>query len=370
MKEKVKLTSGLPFMLPIIKIVGDWCNLKCDYCFYYNENQQKRTIMPYSLLEKFIKEYLSLFDGNLKFTWHGGEPLLAGVDFFERIVRYQEDNINENQKILNTVQTNGTLIDEKWAEFFRKNDFRIGVSLDGIEECHNIFRKDSQGKGTFRKVIRGIKLLQEYEVPVGILHVVTRTSLSFAKENLDFFFNELGVKKISSLIYSHSGNPLLEKEELKDDNLEYFYQELIDYWLEENNPDFRSREIDNFVAGAIERQANLCSFGGTCTGFFCLERNGEIYPCDRFSWNKDFCWGDLSQKSLLEILNSSKRMEYVRRINSLPIECIGCKWTNACHNGCPILRNGKGKYQFCEVRKKIFDYLSEIINKEKIQRTI
>jgi uncharacterized protein len=319
--------------------------------------------MSYSLLEKFIKEYLDLFKGSLKFTWHGGEPLLAGVNFFEKIIQYQKDNIRENQEILNTVQTNGTLINKEWAEFFRENNFRVGVSLDGIEKCHDSFRKDNHGRGTFQRVVEGIEILQECKVPVGILHVVTKTSLPYTRKNFDLFVKRLGVGKISSLVYSHSGNPLLEKEELTGKDLDYFYKELINYWLEENNPDFKSREIDSFVAGVIGKQSTLCSFEGTCTGFFCLEYNGEVYPCDRFSWNNDFCWGNLSQESLLNILNSDKRMNYVREVNFLPDQCKNCKWYNTCHNGCPIVRDSKGKYQFCETRKRIFNYLSEVIKK-------
>lgn len=361
MKKEIILTSTLPLMMPIIKIVGDWCNLGCDYCFYYTRDQTKKTVMNYDVLEKFIKEYLDFFEGYIRFTWHGGEPLLAGIPFFEKIIEFQHRYCKSGQKILNTLQTNGTLINKNWAEFFRKYNFRIGISIDGTKEKHNRFRKDKNGKDTFGRVVKGLKILQENKVPVGILHVLTRSSLSTAKENLDFFVNTLGIKRISGLIYYPSGNNLLQKEKITNQELIRFYRILVDFWLSQGDSKLQIREIENFVAGIMGKQASLCFFGGTCTAFFCLEHDGKIYPCDKLSGKSEFCWGDLSKQSLIEILNSKKRLKYAEKVNSLSVDCFRCKWQKACHNGCPVSQNSNGKYYFCKARKDTFSYLSAII---------
>lgn len=368
MEKEVILTSALPAMTPIIKIIGDWCNLKCDYCFYYTRNQAKKTVMNEMILEKFIKEYLATFNGHLKFTWHGGEPLLAGIPFFEKIIEFQEKYRKEGQSILNTIQTNGVLVDERWAEFLKKHHFRVGISIDGIKECHDRFRKDKLRRSVFNRVINGLETLQKNNVPVGVLHVLTHSNLSKAMENLNFFVNILKVKSVGSLIYYPTDNSLMKNERLTNEELTRFYKSLIDFWLRQNDPDLRIRAIENFVAGALARQASLCLFGGTCSGFFCLEYDGKIYPCDKFSGNPEFCWGNLSKQSLVEILNSKKRLKYAGGVNKLPHDCLKCKWQKACYNGCLAFRSSKGKYYYCKTRKYIFNYLSKIIKDFHIKK--
>lgn len=366
-KNKVILTSGLSIMLPVVKIVGNWCNLKCDYCFYYTKNQNNKTVMTEDILEKFIAEYLDLFEGDLKFTWHGGEPLLAGIEFFNKIIEFQRKYSNDKHRILNTLQTNGTLVNEEWARFFKKHDFRIGISLDGTEVYHNKFRKNNKNSGSFKQAIRGVEILKKHNVPLGILHVLTHSSVPYTSKNLDLFFKKLKIKTIGSIIYSIAGNALMKGEKIENKELMSFYQTLIDFWLNEDSPNLKSREIENFISGVIGKQATLCEFGGTCTGFFCLDYDGKIYPCDKLSGRPEFYWGNLSRQSLLNILNSRARLEYAKKANTLPVDCLRCKWKHGCHNGCPACLNDQGKYYFCEARKETFEYVAEIIKNFKVQ---
>ncbi len=297
MKQKIILTSGLPSMMPIIKIVGDWCNLRCDYCLYYTNNQEKKTVMDKELLEKFIKEYLDNFEGHLKFTWHGGEPLLAGIPFFKRIIALQKKYRKKNQFILNTIQTNGTLITQQWADFFKTHKFRIGISLDGIKQAHNKFRKDKHGKGTFNKTLQGLKILQKNKVPAGILHVLTRSNLNTVKQNLDFFVNELGIKNIATSVYLPSNNPGMKNEEITNEELTQFYKTLIKFWIDQDNKLLQIRDIDNFIAGIIGKQASLCSFGGTCSSFFLWNTMVKYILVINFRENRIF-YGEIFPGSL------------------------------------------------------------------------
>ncbi len=286
---------------------------------------------------------------------------MAGIPFFEKIIEFQEKYRKKGHLILNSIQTNGVLINEKWADFLKKHNFRVGISIDGTKRCHDKFRKDKLGRSAFDQAISGLKILQNNKVPVGILHVLTRSNLSRAVENLDFFVNVLKVKNIGSLIYFSIENPLMRNEEITNEELTRFYKTLIDFWLRQNDSDLRIRAVENFIAGVLGKQSSLCLFGGTCSGFFCLEYNGKVYPCDKFSGNSEFCWGNLFQQSLVEILNSKKRLKYARRVNKLSPDCLKCKWQNACHNGCPTFRDSSGKYRYCRTRKYIFNYLSKII---------
>ncbi len=361
MKNKVILTSPLPVMSPIIKITGNFCNLKCDYCFYNSKNQNNRTVMDVGLLEKFLKEYFELFRGNLRLTWHGGEPLLAGLNFFEKIVEFQRRCSHRQDAILNTLQTNGTLINEEWATFFKKNNFYVGVSLDGIEKCHDFFRKDKCGNGSFQRVTRGIRILREHGVPVSVLATITKCNARYVEENLRFFAETLGIKNIGNSVFCPDGNERMAQFGIQPQELTDYLKKAIDFWWEKNDPNFRIREIENYLAGIIGKEASLCLFNGWCSSFFCVEFNGEVYPCDRLSGNKEFLFGDLRIQHLGDILNSRQRFNHAEKAKFLHADCMACKWKNCCNNGCMALRDGSGKFRFCETRKAIFDYLSRKI---------
>ncbi len=366
MRKKVILTSPLPIMLPIIKIVGNFCNLKCDYCFYHARNQEDKTIMSTDLLEKFIKEYLELFKGNLRFTWHGGEPLLAGLDFFEKIVEFQRRYSTKRHMILNTVQTNGTLIDNQWAHFFKNHDFRIGVSLDGVQKCHDRFRKNRAGHGSFERVLKGIKTLQKYKVPVSILSTLTRPGLKYAEDNFSFFTENLGIKTLGNCVYCSRCKIRGQNLNIRPEDLTVYLKKIIDLWLEKNDASIRVREIENHLAGLFGKEAALCLFNGWCTAFFCLESDGKIYPCDRMSGNEKLLFGNLSKNSLISILNSPIRLRYAQKANFLHNDCLSCNWKNSCNNGCIDYRDQNGKFYFCKSRQEIFRYLKSKLEDEGV----
>ncbi len=369
MNNKVILTTPLRLMTPIIKVVGDFCNLRCRYCFHSNSDQSTPHVMNDELLEKFIKEYMELFTGRLVFIWHGGEPLLAGLNFFKKVLGLQNRYLKNGQKIDNRIQTNATLINDKWAVLFKENDFKVGISLDGNKDSHNYFRKDSKGRGSFELTMRGIEILKQYDIDIqhAFLQVLTKDNLKRVKENFDFFVNTLMVKSwgICHYLDLEKTNRNMVNQNITNKQFFKFLKDLIDLWLTQDKSDLAIREIENFLFGIKGKMAKNCSFNGTCTSFFCLEWDGRIYPCDRSSGQDNLFFGDFSKQSLLEILNDTPRLKYAEMVNSLPSDCVACEWQNACHNGCPSHRIGGigGKYYYCETRKKIFVYL-----KTKIKR--
>lgn len=370
MVNSVILTSPLRIMMPIIKVVGNFCNCRCRYCFYHSKDQSTSCAMSTELLEKFIKQYMELFSGHLIFIWHGGEPLLAGLSFFKKIVTIQLKNLKDGQSIQNRIQTNGTLINDKWAKFFKLNNFRVGVSLDGNKESHNRFRVDTTGRGTFNRVIRGIRILRQHGIKPGIMQTLTSDNVRYVEDNFDFFSNTLNVKGWSTNVYLdlEEMNKNMLNQSVTPDELTRFLMTYIDLWLSRDDPNLKIREIENFISGIFGKAAPNCTFNGCCTNYFCLDYDGKTYPCDRFSNRSRFILGDLSRQSLLEILNSSTRLRYAEDVNSLHPDCVVCEWREACHNGCTSHRTGgvKGKYYYCETRKDVFDYLRKKINRLKI----
>lgn len=366
MKNQVILTSPLSVMTPIIKVVGNYCNCRCSYCFYHENDQSTPHMMNVELVESFIRQYMELFSGRLNFIWHGGEPLLAGIDFFRKIISFQKENLRDKQTIKNYIQTNGTLISEDWAAFLKVNDFRVGVSIDGDRKSHDLFRKNKVGKGTFNRVVKGINILRRHKIEPGIMKTLTSSNVKHGIDDFNFFSSVLKVKSWSVNVYLDlkRENKAMIHESVSAEELTEFLFNCIDFWFSEDDAVLKIREIENFISGVLGKVAPNCTFNGFCSGYFCLDYDGKIYPCDRFSNSSEHVFGDLSQQSLLSVLNSSKRLRYAESVNSMPSDCAVCEWKNACHNGCSSHRIGgvKGKYYYCETRKKVFNYLKEKIN--------
>ena len=368
----VILTSPLKIMVPIIKVVGDFCNLRCRYCFYNTTDQLTRHVMSDELLEKFLAEYMELFPGNLFLIWHGGEPLLAGLRCFERILELEVKHLKEGQTIRNAIQTNATLVNDEWAAFFKTHNFKVGVSLDGGQESHDHFRKDQKGEGSFDRVMRGIEILRSHGIEPGIIQTLTHDNVPRIKEDFSFFANVLGVKRwgVNDFLDVDAINQAMLNQSVTNEELTAFLKTYIDLWLAQDDGKIQIREIDNFMSGVLGKRASSCTFNGACTGYFCLEYNGKVYPCDRLSNRAEFLLGDLSSQSLLEILNGPARLKYAENVNSLHPDCAACEWQRACHNGCTANRIGgvRGKYYFCETRKAIFGYFKNKLDEYKRQR--
>ena len=372
MAGSVILTSPLKTMVPIIKVAGDFCNLRCRYCFYNATDQLTPHIMSDELLEKFLIQYMELFTGHLFFIWHGGEPLLAGLSFFERVIELQTKYLKEGQKIKNAIQTNATLIDDKWAEFFKLHNFKVGVSLDGSKESHDHFRVNHGDGGSFDHVVRGIKILRRHGIEPGIIQTLTHDNTIRVREDFNFFANILGTKHwgVNDFFDMNAINKAMTDQSITNEELIVFLRNYIDMWLTQDNEELKIREIENFVAGVLGKRASSCTFNGACTGYFCLEYDGRVYPCDRLSNRKELLFGNLSSQSLLEIINGSAWLRYAESVNTLHTDCASCKWQRACHNGCTANRIGgiNGKYYFCETRKAIFAYLDDKLNEHRQQK--
>ena len=198
----MKQSTFAPFAQPLyvmLKPVGAICNLRCNYCYYLEKKElypeDKNYTMSDRLLEKFIEEYInSQSMPDVLFTWHGGEALMRNIGFYEKALYFQK-KYGRNHRIQNALQTNGTLLTDKWCKFFKDNDFLIGISLDGPQHCHDKYRKTKDKRPSFYQVMKGIELLKKHEVEFNILAVVNDYNVNYP---LDFynFFKSLGVQFI------------------------------------------------------------------------------------------------------------------------------------------------------------------------------
>lgn len=352
---------------PIIRPVGETCNLKCSYCYYHGDNQKydKKQIMSIQVLETFIQQYLALYEGNIEFMWHGGEPMLAGLDFYYQVIKIQDKYKTSRHNIENNIQTNGTLIDDKWAAFFKEHNFYIGLSLDGVEECHNKYRRDEHGVGTFTKVLRAIDILRKFDVEPGILQTIVKSSLPYIKSNFDFFIDELKIKKFGVNLYNdiNNTNPILHQEVLTSDEYFQIYKDIYFLWKERNDLDIDIREIQIAVCAVLGKFTGMCTTSGICSSFIAIDALGNVSPsCDNYLANKwGYNLGNILERSLVEILNSDKRISFGKIVNTLPSKCKHCQWYSGCYNGC-VFQRSENSYLYCEGRKKLFSFIREEIN--------
>jgi len=358
-------------IVPIIKPVGNYCNLRCDYCFLQGDKQAQPRMMDPQLLADIIEQYAQIAGDRLRFIWHGGEPLLAGRAFYENVLHLQRRYARQDgRQVINQLQTNATLIDKGWTGLIKKHKFRIGVSLDGNAGNHNRHRRTIDGIGSFGTTMHGIVTLKQMGVPFGVIQVLTKGSHEYLREDFRFFTRELGLKRWALNPYCNPDGDGLSAATLEPAEFAVYLLELLDLWLAADSEQLHIREIDNFFAGALGRRPKLCSYNGSCAGYLCIDWDGKVYPCDRFTGDPQYLLGDLARESLGAILESAAWHNWLALVKPLPAECRDCKWVQACHNGCADHRVGGpgGKYYYCATRKQLFARAAELVD-DYLKRT-
>lgn len=359
--QEVVLTSSATRITPIIKVVGERCNLKCAYCYYNHINQSpdSNKIMSEHTLEQFISQYLSLFDGPVVFLWHGGEPLLAGLDFYLRALSFEEKYKKKSHQITNAIQTNGTLIDLDWANFFKQNGFKVSISIDGVNHVHDKFRTTISGERTSFEIEHSISTLRQVGIEPNVLQTITRSSLSFLKESFDYFTKRLHIHNWGINIFKdiEKTNPIMAEESLTNDDYYHLITTLFDLWLEKNDPSLIIREIEDYALEACGKTPDTCSMSGNCSSFITVDWDGTVYPCcDNIISHKDVVPGCLSKNKLIDIINSDQRIHLAKSINSLPDKCKKCDMLYGCYNGCTYHREN-GHNPYCKANRDILRYI-------------
>jgi uncharacterized protein len=350
------------------KTVSEDCNLACDYCYYSScGGKPGATIKRISLdlLEKFIQEYMEMTHGFASFIWQGGEPLLAGLDFFQEVVSLQAKYAPRNTIISNSVQTNGTLINEEWAAFFKRYNFLVGISLDGPKEIHDSRRVTSSGKGSFERVMRGVGFLRKAGVPFNILTVIHEGNVDKAKELFSFYEQEnfYHVQFIPCMDFRAQETHRTAHYRITAEQYGKFLCEAFDEWYRDGHPIISVREFDNMLTVALGHEAESCIHRATCTKTLILEQNGDAYPCDFYIGN-EYKLGNVGMNRLKEILSSPRYDEFMELKPALPEACKSCRHLEYCQGGCPRNRIWKSSKAsevdyFCKGYQMFYDYAKE-----------
>lgn len=358
--------SGISVMW---KTVSEDCNLACDYCYYSTcggKPGPKINRIDYTILEKFIEDYMSYQSGSISFAWQGGEPLLAGNDFFEEVIRLQAKHAPPNTIICNALQTNGTLIHDRWAAFFKRYNFLIGVSLDGPRELHDARRVDAAGNGSFDRVMAGIEHLKRHRVDFNILTVIHRGNVDRARD-LMHFYRENRFSYIQFIPCMDFRSQQVDKPGVYDITPEEygtFLCQAFDEWYRDGHPDVSIRFFDNMLSVYVNREAELCVHQARCPSTLILEQNGDAYPCDFFI-HDEWKLGNVGTDTIQALLAHPNYERFQRMKPALPDPCRSCRWQRLCHGGCPRNRpwnadwDRSGLDYFCLSYKMIYAHAHE-----------
>ncbi len=352
-------------LLPLIQVSSFGCNLRCRY-YYYHFNDQIPRIMNRGVLDKLTKEVIQNSGMHVYFCWHGGEPTLAGLDFFQEALDIQQFYKRKDQKITNSIQTNGVLVDEKWIEFFSLNNFQIGISLDGPKEIHDCYRKDRNNGNSFNQVIRTIGLLRSDRINFGVICVLTDKNVNCPEKVYDFFVNE-GIENFNfGLAVMYDERRYLEPFSITPKQFEIFMIGLFEKWMAEDNPNIKIPRLQDFVRGVLGQKTTCCEFNDWCHHYLMFDYDGTVRAC--CSLPQNWVVGNITSQNLPDILSSPDLMTVNKKIRAVRQLCRGCKWQKPCRGGCPgysfllSSENGHRNY-FCSSYKNIYRYLQKRIKK-------
>ena len=380
LQDAQKMASPAAFTT-MLKPAGSLCNLDCTYCYYLDKAVQyggHEARMAPDLLEEYVRQYIEANEvDTVTFNWHGGEPTVLGLDYYRMAVGFQK-KYADGKKIENTMQTNGTLIDEDWCRFFVENNFLVGVSLDGPADVHDAFRKTKAQAPTYRKVIRTVRLFKTFGVDFNTLSVVNRKCEKRGREIYRFFRDEVGSRYMQFLpavehVVHKPGfhRPLIVSPETPGAQLApwsvsaegygRFLCDVFDEWVTHDVGQTYVQLFDSTLAQYVGEMPGVCSMGETCGDALVVEHNGDVYSCDHFVY-PEYLLGNIKETSLKEIYDSPRRREFgLAKRNALPAECLSCRFFFICHGECPKHRfdtgsDGCRKNSLCEGLKMYFTH--------------
>ena len=324
------------------KPIGAICNLGCHYCYYlkkehlYPKGESFR--MPDDILEKYIAQHIDASPGHVaRFSWHGGEPTVLGLDYFRKIVAIQREHRLSHQRILNGIQTNGTLLDEAWCRFLAAECFAVGLSLDGPQELHDRYRVTRSQKPTHGQAMRGYELLRKHGINCDILCVVNAHNVQHATLVYGFF-KQIRAQYITFL-------PLVEPEPDAESHVSSrtvpdrawgsFLCAIFDEWRDQDIGRIKVQIIEEAARTAFEQEHSLCMFRETCGDIPVIEHNGDFFSCDHFV-DTEHRLGNICETPLVELLESHVQRAFGQaKLTTLPHYCQTCEVRAMCNGGCP-----------------------------------
>lgn len=339
-----KTKAERPFNI-LSKPVGPLCNLNCDYCFYLEKSElypeRNRFEMSLDTLEIHIQNYIEsqpAWCREVTFGWQGGEPTLRGLSFYQQAVALQNKHRRPGMRIVNTFQTNGVLLNEEWAMFFKKHQFLVGISIDGDEELHNYYRKNRRGLGSYSQVIRGLQVLQQHNVDTNILTVIQNHNGNFGKRVYKHL-KQLGAGFIQFIpIVEPVKGEGVSSRSVSSWQFGQFMIEVFEEWRQEDIGKVHVSHFDNALGMHMGLPSSNCVHAPQCGENLIVEHNGDVYSCDHFAF-PEFKVGNINHKDYPLLIETPVQTSFSHRkpIGS-DLYCQGCAQRSLCHGACPAQR--------------------------------
>lgn len=392
------MTTISPFARPLyvmLKPIGAACNLACNYCYYLEKSNlykhQPKRQMSEELLERFVKDYIEAQTMNeVVFTWHGGEPTLRPLSFYQKAVELQKKYAG-GRIIHNSLQTNGTLLTDEWCRFLKANNWLVGISIDGPEAFHDRYRRDSQGKPSWKRVMEGIRLLQHYGVEWNAMAVVNRYNADHPQAFYRFF-KSIGCQYIQFTpivernMQHADGRHLASIGDATDapvtdfsvtpEQWGSFLCGLFDEWVKQDIGRVFVQIFDSMLANWVGVAPGSCIYAKECGHAGVMEYNGDVYSCDHFVFPQ-YKLGNINEHTLIEMLYGEKQRRFSQlKYNRLPRQCKECRWAFACHGECPKNRFVNDRYgnpglnYLCAGYRRFFEYITPTMDEMKKAFTV
>lgn len=391
------IVGGPPAFHLLAKPTGPICNLDCRYCYFLSKEALypgERFRMSDGILEKYIRQLLEAHHTpEVTVAWQGGEPTMMGLDFFERSVELVEKHRKPWQRVEHTIQTNGVLVDERWAEFFKANDFLVGLSVDGPKELHDTYRVDRRGRGSFERVMAGYGHLQAVGVDVNVLCTVHAANQDHPLEVYRFFRDEMGARFIQFIpiverttetllplanlgwrtshkqrrpLYLQAGDRVTDRS-VSPEAYGRFLIGVFDEWVQQDVGRVFVQMFDVALANWHGEPPGLCVFSETCGLAPVLEHNGDLYSCDHYV-EPDYLLGNIEETRMADLVDSERQRSFgLAKLEALPEYCGDCEVRFACHGGCPRNRFAKtpdgedGLNYLCPAYKAFFGHIDPVM---------
>lgn len=358
----------------MVKPRGPICNLDCGYCYYLSKERLypgSDFRMPDDVLESFTRQYIEAQRvPEVTFGWQGGEPLLMGIDFFRRAIELQGRYRRPGMRLINSIQTNGVLLDDAWCRFFQRHDFLVGLSLDGPRELHDAYRRDKGGAPTFERVMHGAALLQQHQVAFNVLTTVHAANAGHPLDVYRFMRDEVGAEFIQfiPIVQRHNKTGFQEGTELTGRSVtgrQYgdFLIAVFDEWVRHDVGRVFVQIFDVALAAWMGQRPGLCVFEETCGLGLAMEHNGDLYACDHFVEPR-YRLGNIQETPLAELVASERQRRFgLSKRDDLPRVCRECDVRFVCNGACPKNRllavpgDGRRLSALCEGYKAFFTHV-------------
>ena len=379
------------------KPTGATCNLDCEYCFFLSKEMLypgSRFRMAQDLQENYIRQLLAAHAGasEVVVSWQGGEPTMMGLDFFRRSIELQRRYARPGQRVLNTMQTNGTLLTDEWGKFLKENDFLVGISIDGPPEMHDAYRVDKGGKPTSARVLRGLEVLKRHGVDWNVLTTIHAVNGDHGAEVYRYLRDELGATFIQYIpiierataetlasadagwgshvhgrpLYLQDGS-LVTHRSVTPEQYGRFMIEVFEEWVRRDIGTVYVQMFDTALANWYGEPGAMCIHAETCGQQMALEHNGDVYSCDHYV-EPGYLLGNIRQKRLLDLVALPQQRQFgLNKRDTLTQDCLDCDVRVVCNGGCPKDRFGispsgePGQHYLCSGYQSFFRHIREPI---------